>query len=439
MNKKRVLIMGAAGRDFHNFNCLYRERKDVEVVCFTAAQIPDITNREYPAELAGENYPEGIPIRKEANLEKIIKEEKIDEVILSYSDLNYVDVMRKSARVNSAGADFRLVAPHNTMLESNIPVVAVTAVRTGAGKSQTSRKVLEKLREEEIDAAVVRHPMPYGDLKKQRTQIFEDYEDLDKEECTIEEREEYEPHIEKGATVYAGVDYHEILEKAEKDNEVIIWDGGNNDPPFYKPDQWITIFDPHRPGHEINYYPGEINMHMCDTAVINKVETAEKENVKQVEQNIKKNNPEARIIKAASKIDVDKPDLIKNKKVIVVEDGPTLTHGELKEGAGAIAAKRNNAELIDPGKYAMGSIKQTYRKHDVGKVLPAMGYSEKQIKELEKTINDSPAEAAVIGTPINLKRILDIDKPAVRVTYELEEKTKPGIEKEINELVKKIK
>jgi len=437
--KKKILIMGAAGRDFHNFNTLYRDKKDVEVVCFTAAQIPDITNREYPAELAGKNYPEGIPIKSEENLEKIIKEEKIDEVILSYSDLNYIDVMRKSARVNAAGADFKLVTPDKTMLKSNVPVIAVTAIRTGAGKSQTSRRILEILEKEDIKTAVVRHPMPYGDLKKQKVQVFKEYSDLEKEKCTIEEREEYEPHIEKGATVYAGVDYQEILKKAEKENDVIIWDGGNNDTPFYKPDQWITVFDPHRPGHEIRYYPGELNAILCDTALINKVETSEEENIEQVKQNINKLNPKARVVEAASEVKVDKPSIIENKKVIVIEDGPTLTHGELKTGAGTIAAEKHSAKPIKPGKYTVGSIKETYEKYKLEKVIPAMGYSEKQIKELEETINKSNAEAAVIGTPINLKRILNINKPAARVTYELKEKTKPGLEKEIREIMKMVK
>ncbi len=431
---KKIVIMGAAGRDFHNFNTLYKNNDDVEIVCFTETQIPDIAGREYPSELAGENYPEGIPIKKEENITEIIQRENIDEAVLSYSDLNYIDVMRKAAKVNSAGARFTMVPPRETMLESKKPVIAVTAVRTGAGKSQTSRRILEILREHDVEPAVVRHPMPYGDLKEQEIQKFKDYEDLEEKNCTIEEREEYEQYIDLGATLYAGVNYQKILKEAEKESEVILWDGGNNDTPFYKPDLMVTVFDPLRPGHERKYYPGEINMRLCDTAVINKVGTAEKRDIRTVKKNIQNSNPEARVIEAESKIEVDNPSIIKGKKVIVIEDGPTLTHGGMKHGAGYIAAQKHGAEAIDPSKYAVGSIKQIYRKYNLGKVLPAMGYSPKQISELERTVNKAECDAVIIGTPINLRKFININKPSARITYSLEEKTKPGLEKEVKKI-----
>lgn len=437
--RRRVVIMGAAGRDFHNFNTLYRDRDDVEVVCFTETQIPDIAGREYPAKLAGDNYPEGIPIKEEKDITEIIKEQDIDEVVLSYSDLYYIDVMRKAARVNAAGAKFTMVPPEETMIESEKKVIAVTAARTGAGKSQTSRKILKILREKDIEPAVIRHPMPYGDLEKQEIQKFEDHDDLEEEECTIEEREEYEQYLDLGATLYAGVDYHKILEEAEKESEVILWDGGNNDTPFYKPDHKFTMFDPLRPGHETKYYPGEINMRLCDTAIINKVGTAKKKDVREVKENIRKSNPNARIVKAESQIEVDNPSLIEDKKVLIIEDGPTLTHGEMKYGAGYIAAQKHNSEIIDPSKYAVGSLKKTYRKYNLAKVLPAMGYSPKQISELERTVNKADCDAVIIGTPINLRKFININKPSARVTYKLEEKTEPGIEKEVNEIIDGLK
>lgn len=429
--------MGAAGRDMHNFNVLYRDNEEVEVVCFTAAQIPNITKRKYPAELAGPRYPKGVPIRREDDLAKIIKEEDVDEVVLSYSDIKYTDVMRKAARVNAAGADFKMVGAEETMLESKKPVIAITAVRTGAGKSQTSRRILELLQEEGLNPAVVRHPMPYGDLVEQEVQEFKDYGDLEKENCTIEEREEYEPYLEKGVPVYAGVDYGKILEKVEEEADVVLWDGGNNDTPFYRPDLMVTVFDPLRPGDEKNYYPGEINMRLCDTAVINKVNTASKKSVRDVKKNIKEVNSKARIVEAESIVEVDNPKLIKGKKVLVIEDGPTLTHGEMTFGAGVIAAEKHNAEIINPRKYAVGSIKEVYRKYDLDKVLPAMGYSPKQISELERTIKRAKCDAVVIGTPINLRKFVDINKPSVRVRYYLKEKTEPGLEKEVKDFVEK--
>ncbi len=438
MDKKKIIVMGAAGRDFQNFNTLYRDNEEVEVVCFTGNQIPNITKRKYPAKLAGKNYPKGIPIKKEEHITELIKENKVDEVVLSYSDLSYTEVMRKAARINSAGADFRMIAPQKTMLKSTKPVIAVTAVRTGSGKSQTSRKVLEIIKEEGLEPAVVRHPMPYGDLEKQELQKFENHEDLEKHDCTIEEREEYEPYLEKNVPVYAGVDYEKILRKAEENADIVLWDGGNNDTSFYKPNLTITVFDPLRPGNENNYYPGEINMRLCDTAVINKVNTASKKAVRQVKQNIKKVNPKARIVEAESIVKVDNPNIIKGKKVLVVEDGPTLTHGQMTFGAGIVAAEKYQAETINPRKYAVGSIKKIYQKYDLDKVLPAMGYSKKQISELERTINKTPCDAVIIGTPINLRKFINIDKPSVRVTYHLKEKTKPGLEKEVKEVIGKI-
>ncbi|MDI3546553.1 MAG: hypothetical protein PWR10_205 [Halanaerobiales bacterium] len=434
--KKRVIIMGAAGRDFHNFNTYFRDNDDYEVVAFTATQIPDIEGRKYPAVLAGENYPDGIPILPEDNLFELIKEHKIDEVVFAYSDVMHEYVMSRGSQVIAAGADFRLMGSKTTMLEAKVPVIAVCAVRTGVGKSQTTRRVSDILNKMGKKVVVIRHPMPYGDLAKQAVQRYEDYDDMDKHDCTIEEREEYEPHIDRGNILYAGVDYGRILKEAEKEADVILWDGGNNDMPFYKPDLMITLVDPHRPGHELRYFPGETNLRMADVCVINKVSTAYPENVEKVRENIRRANPEARIVEAASPIFVDKPEIISGKKVLVIEDGPTLTHGEMKYGAGAIAARKfGAAELIDPRSYAVGSIKDTFAKYThLSDILPAMGYGRKQMKELEQTIKNAECDTVVIGTPIDLRRIIKFDKPATRVRYELQEIGKPDLEDIIGEL-----
>lgn len=427
--KRRVLIMGAAGRDFHNFNTFYRDNDDYEVVAFTATQIPDIEGRKYPAELAGENYPEGIPIYAEDDIDEIIEKENIDEVVFAYSDVSYEYLMSKGSQVMATGADFKMMGKESTMLDSNVPVIAVCAVRTGVGKSQTTRRVSDILNAMGKDVVVIRHPMPYGDLVAQSVQRYENYEDMKENDCTIEEMEEYEPHIERGNTLYAGVDYEKILRKAEKEADVILWDGGNNDMPFYNPDLMITLVDPHRPGHELAYYPGEINLRLADVALINKVSTAYPENIEKVRQNIRSVNPEATVVDAASPIFVEDPSLIKNKKVLVVEDGPTLTHGDMEYGAGSIAARKFGAkELIDPRPFAVGSINETFEKYNhLSDILPAMGYGQKQMNELEETINNSDAEAVVIGTPIDLTKIIDIDKPHTRVKYELQEVGKPNL------------
>jgi len=434
--KKRTIIMGAAGRDFHNFNTFYRDNDDYEVVAFTATQIPDIEGRKYPAELAGSNYPEGIPIYPESDIEKLIKEKNIEEVVFAYSDVNYQYLMSKGSQVMAAGADFKMMGSESTMLESDVPIIAVCAVRTGVGKSQTTRRVSDILNAMGKKVVVIRHPMPYGDLVAQSVQRFENYDDMEKHKCTIEEMEEYEPHIERGNILYAGVDYEKILREAEKDADVILWDGGNNDMPFYKPDLMITLVDPHRPGHELNYYPGEINLRLADVALINKVATAYPEDVEEVRKNIQMVNPEATIVDAASPLFVEDPSLIKNKRVLVIEDGPTLTHGEMKYGAGAIAARKSQAkELIDPRPFAVGSIKDTFEKYGhLSDILPAMGYGKEQMQELEQTIKNSDAEAVVIGTPIDLTKIIDIDKPYTRVRYELEEIGRPNLPEIIEKL-----
>ncbi len=442
MAKKRVVIMGAAGRDFHNFNVYFRDNEEYEVVAFTATQIPDIEGRKYPPELAGKLYPDGIPILSEEELPKIIKEKSVDEVILAYSDLSFEYVMTRASIALAAGADFRLMGPETTMIKANKPVIAVCAVRTGCGKSQTTRRVLDILRSMGKKVVSVRHPMPYGDLVKQKVQRFATYEDLDKHECTIEEREEYEPHIDRNSIIYAGVDYGAILEEVYKDDpDVILWDGGNNDLPFYKPDLLIVVVDPHRPGHEVTYYPGMANLLMADVIVINKEETADPEGVEIVRKNIEKWNPKAVVVDAASPIFVDEPNKIKGKRVIVVEDGPTLTHGEMRYGAGYIAAKKfGAAEIIDPRPYAVGSIVDTYKKYNhLDVILPAMGYGEKQMKELEETINRADADLVVIGTPIDLRRVLNLNKPAVRVRYELQEIGKPDLEDVLKEFFEKMK
>ncbi|PNR98745.1 GTPase [Petrotoga mexicana DSM 14811] len=436
--RKKVLIMGAAGRDFHNFNVYYRDNPDYEVVCFTATQIPDIEGRLYPKELAGELYPNGIPIESEANLVNLIKENNIDEVVLSYSDLPFSYVMEKASLVLASGADFKLLGPNNSMLKSKKPIISICAVRTGSGKSQTTRRVLDILKNKGLKVVSIRHPMPYGNLVKQKVQRFATYEDLDRHECTIEEREEYEPHIDRNSVIYAGVDYEEILRQAEEENpDVILWDGGNNDFSFYKPDLSIVVVDPHRAGHEVSYFPGMTNLIMADVLVINKEETATLEGIEKARANIEKWNPNATVIDAASPLFVKNPSIIRGKRCLVIEDGPTLTHGEMTYGAGFIAAKKFGAsEIIDPRPYAVGSIVNTYKKYThLDKILPAMGYGKKQIKELEESINKSDAEVVVIGTPIDLTRIMNIKKPTVRVTYELQEIGKPNLEEVLSDFL----
>ena len=430
MGKIRVLIMGAAGRDFHNFNSYFRDNEGYEVVAFTATQIPNIEGRRYPPELAGELYPAGIPIYSEEKLSELITSEKIDQVIFAYSDVPHEYVMHKASLVNAAGADFRMMGGATTMLKSNKPVVAVCAVRTGSGKSQTTRRVCDVLQQMGKRVVAIRHPMPYGDLVKQAVQRFADYSDLDRHECTIEEREEYEPHIDRGIVVYAGVDYEPILRAAEKEADVIVWDGGNNDLPFYVPDLWIVVADPHRAGHELSYYPGEANFRAADVIVINKMDTADYDNVLEIYQSVRKVNAGATVVEAASPLFVDHPEEIRGKHVLVIEDGPTLTHGGMTYGAGYVAAQRfGAAEIIDPRPYAVGSIVDVYEKYpDTGTVLPAMGYSEEQIRALEETINDTPCDLVVIGTPIDLTRILKIKHPMQRVRYELQVIGKPTLE-----------
>ena len=430
MSPRKVIIMGAAGRDFHNFNTVYRDNRDYKVVAFTATQIPDIAGRKYPSKLAGKLYPRGIPIHPEGDLVKLIHKDRVDEVVFSYSDVPYEYVMSKAAMVNTAGADFVLLGQRHTMLKSKKPVVAITAVRTGCGKSQTTRRVCEILKEMGKKTVVVRHPMPYGDLTKQICQRFAKLSDLDKHKCTIEEREEYEPHIRRGQVVYAGVDYAEILKEAEKEAEIIVWDGGNNDTSFYRPDLQITLVDPHRPGHEYSYYAGETNLLMADVVVINKITTADPEDVEEVRFSVNRINPEALVVDAASPIFVDNPKLITGKSVLVVEDGPTLTHGEMTYGAGMLAAQKYSArEIVDPRPYIVGSIKETFNDYpDIGPLLPAMGYGKKQVADLERTINKARCDSVVIATPIDLGRLLKMNKPSTRVRYELQEIGRPDLE-----------
>jgi len=427
--------MGAAGRDFHNFNTFYRDNKDYEVIAFTATQIPNIEGRKYPAALAGEYYPEGIPIYPESELATLIKDEKIDQVLFSYSDVPYDYVMHKAALVNSVGADFRLMGTKNTQIKSTKPVVAVCAVRTGSGKSQTTRRVSLILRDMGYKVAAIRHPMPYGDLVKQKVQRFANYDDLDKHECTIEEREEYEPHIDNGVIVYAGVDYEAILREAEKEVDIVLWDGGNNDFSFYVPDLLIVVADPHRPGHEMRYYPGETNVRMADVFVINKVDTANPDDVITVRNNLYDLNPQALVIEGASPLFVDNPQLIRGKRVLVVEDGPTLTHGEMAYGAGFVAARRFGAgEIVDPRPYAVASIKATYEKYpNTGTILPAMGYGDQMMRDLEKTINQADVDVVISGTPIDLTRVIKINKPIQRVRYELQEIGEPTLKSILSE------
>lgn len=436
--KRKVIIMGAAGRDFHNFNTFFRTNDNYEVIAFTATQIPDIHGRKYPSVLAGPNYPEGIPIFDESELVELIKKYKIDEVVFAYSDVSHEYVMSKASTVMAAGADFRLMGPASTMLESNVPIVSVCAVRTGVGKSQTTRRVAQILKDMGKRVVIVRHPMPYGDLTQQICQRFATYEDLDINNCTIEEREEYEPHIAKGFVVYAGIDYLEILTRAEEEADVILWDGGNNDIPFFKPDLHITLVDPHRPGNELSYHPGETNLRMADVVVINKIETSQPENVEKVRKSVHYANPQAIIVEAASPIFVEDHQLIRDKRVLVIEDGPTLTHGNMAYGAGAIAAKKYGAaELIDPRPYAVGDILEVFKNYNqITNILPAMGYGKKQIQELQQTIENTNADVVIIGTPIDLRRVLSISSPSLRIRYELQEIGEPNLEQLIKEKIK---
>jgi predicted GTPase len=427
---RKVLIAGAAGRDFHNFNVAFRGRDDVRVVAFTATQIPDIEGRVYPAELAGEGYPDGIPIRAEEELTDLIRSEEVDDVVFAYSDVTHEHVMHIGSIAMAAGADFRLMGPRSTELRSAKPVVAICAVRTGSGKSQTTRHVASVIRGAGKSVAVLRHPMPYGDLTKQAVQRFERYEDLDAADATIEEREEYEPHIAEGNLVFAGVDYGAILERAEQEADVVVWDGGNNDIPFIHPDLHLVVVDPHRPGHELRYHPGETNLRMADACVVNKIDTAPQEGVEAVLQSIRFANPDAAIVRAASPFEVEQDThQIAGKRVLAIEDGPTLTHGEMTYGAAVLAAKAGGAsELVDPRPFAVGSIKETFARYPhMTQLLPAMGYGRKQMEELRETIERSDADLVLIGTPIDLRRVIELDKPALRVTYSLQEIGEPTI------------
>lgn len=444
MEKKNVIIIGAAGRDFHNFNTYFRDNSAYNVVAFTAAQIPDIDGRKYPAELAGKLYPSGIPIFAENELPELIIRLKADDCVFSYSDVPYQRVMAMSAIVNAAGANFMLLGPRDTMIKSTKPVIAVGAVRTGCGKSQTSRRVIELLMEKGLKVVAIRHPMPYGDLVAQKVQRFAKVEDLKKHKCTIEEMEEYEPHVVRGNVIYAGVDYEAILRAAENDPDgcdVILWDGGNNDFPFYKPDLTITVVDPHRPGHELSYYPGEVTLRIADVVVINKMDSASPEAIQIVRENIEKVCPKAIVVDGASPIAVDKPEIIRGKRVLVVEDGPTLTHGEMKIGAGVVAARKfGAAELVDPRKYVVGKLAETFEIYpNIGTLLPAMGYGEQQLKDLETTINNTDCDSVVIGTPIDLNRIIKIKKPSTRVYYDLQEIGSPNLVEVMDTFVKKHK
>ncbi len=434
----KVIIMGALGRDFHNFNMVYRNNPKYEVVCFTKAQIPSLTNL-YPKELAGRLYPKGIPIFPESQLPQLIKKFDIDLVILAYSDLSHREVMDKASIVLSNGADFKLLGPKHTMLNSNKFVISVCAVRTGAGKSPTSRKICQILRGRGINFVVVRHPMPYGDLKKMIVQRFSTRDDLDKWHSTIEEREEYEPHLEAGNTVYSGVDYEKILKQAEREADVIIWDGGNNDFPFIRPDLHIVLADARRPGHESTYYPGEVNLRMANVVIVNKIDSANPTDVEAVINNVSRINPRATILKAGMPVHVDRPELVKGKRVLVIEDGPTLTHGGLNTGAATIAAHSLGAYIVNPRENAVGSIREVYREYPhLGTILPAMGYSKRQLEELEQTINSSECDSVLIGTPVDLRHLLNINKPAAKVRYELQEIGGPNLEDILDKVLKKI-
>ena len=421
--RRKILIMGAAGRDFHNFNTYYRTNESYEVVAFTATQIPDIVDRKYPAELSGDLYPNGIPIYDETELIEVIKRYDVDEVVFAYSDVTHEYVMHKASLVNACGAAFTLLGTKGTMIKSTKPLISVCAVRTGSGKSQTSRKIVQLLQDAGKKIVAIRHPMPYGDLAKQAVQRFAEYSDLDKHETTIEEREEYEPYIDKGLVIYSGVDYEAILREAEKEADVILWDGGNNDFSFYQPDLQIVVADPHRVGHETTYHPGETTLNLADVVLVNKITTTDYKNVMELEENIRKVNPNAIIIEAASPIFVDNPELVKGKRVLVIEDGPTLTHGEMKYGAGVVAARRFGAkELVDPRPYLVGSMKETFEQYpEIGTLLPAMGYFDQQLKDMEDTINNTDCEVIVSATPIDITRLIKVNKPIVRVKYELEE------------------
>ncbi|MCA0133529.1 cyclic 2,3-diphosphoglycerate synthase [Winogradskyella alexanderae] len=441
--KKRVLIMGAAGRDFHNFNTFYRDNEAYKVMAFTAAQIPDISDRKYPAALAGKLYPDGIPIYDEKDLVELIKELQIDDVAFSYSDVSYDFIMHKSAIVNAAGANFVLLGTKDTSIKSFKPLISVCATRTGCGKSQTARRLIELLMEHDLKVVAIRHPMPYGDLEKQKVQRFATLEDLKKHDCTIEEMEEYEPHVVRGNVIYAGVDYEAILRAAENDPDgcdVIVWDGGNNDFPFYESDFHITITDPHRPGHGMKYYPGEVNLRMSDAVIINKIDTARPKDVTKVRNILAEVIPNTTVVDAASPVRVEDPKVIRNKKVLVVEDGPTLTHGGMKIGAGTVAAQKFGvSEIIDPRPYLVGKLKETFEIYpEIGTILPAMGYGDEQLRDLELTINACDCDAVIIGTPIDLSRVININKPSTRVFYDLQSIGEPSFESVIEEfLIKK--
>lgn len=442
MTKRNVLILGAAGRDFHNFNVFFRNNAGYRVIAFTANQIPNIEGRLYPPELAGPQYPEGIPVFPEKDLPELIRKYHIQDCFFSYSDISYQAVMGISAVVQSAGANFVLPGPAETMISSRKPVIAVCAIRTGCGKSQTSRKIVELLMKKGKKVVAVRHPMPYGNLVRQKVQRFSVIDDLQKHDCTIEEMEEYEPHIVRGNVIYAGVDYQAILREAENDPDgcdVIVWDGGNNDFPFYRPDLWITVTDPHRAGHELSYYPGEVNLRMADVVIINKMDSAQEADIETLRQNINRVNPDARVVPCKSPIRVDRPDLIRGKRVLVVEDGPTLTHGEMKFGAGTVVSENLGAkELVDPRPYLVGDLQKTFEKYPgIGVLLPAMGYGDKQLADLEETINRTNCDAVVIGTPIDLSRVINIRKPHTRAFYELEENEKPGLDEILDEFLAK--
>jgi predicted GTPase len=442
MSKKNVIIIGAAGRDFHNFNTYYRGNEDYNVVAFTAAQIPDIEGRKYPAELAGELYPDGISIYAQEDLVRLIKELNVDDCVFSYSDVPYQHVMAMSAIVGAAGANFVLLGPGDTQIKSTKPVISVGAVRTGCGKSQTSRRIIEILMEKGLKVVAIRHPMPYGDIAAQKVQRFAELSDLEKHNCTVEEMEEYEPHVVRGNVIYAGVDYEAIVRAAEKDPDgcdVILWDGGNNDFPFYKSDLYVTVVDPHRAGHELTYYPGNVTLRLSDVVVINKMDSADAEGIEIVRRNIASEAPDAIVIDGASTLDVDDPTVIRGKKVLVVEDGPTLTHGEMKIGAGVVAAQKFSAAgLVDPRPYIVGRLRETFETYpDIGSVLPAMGYGEQQLKDLEATINGTECDAVIIGTPIDLNRIIKIDKPNTRVYYNLQEIGRPNFDMVLDDFVDK--
>lgn len=444
MTRKNVIIIGAAGRDFHNFNTCYRDNEFYNVVAFTAAQIPDIDGRKYPKELAGKLYPDGIPIYAEENLSQLIKNLKVNYCVFSYSDVTYQKVMSVSAIVNAAGSNFILLGPADTMIVSTKPVIAVGAIRTGCGKSQTSRRVIEILMEKGLKVVAIRHPMPYGDLNTQKVQRFAQVEDLKKHKCTVEEMEEYEPHVVRGNVIYSGVDYEAILREAEKDPkgcDVILWDGGNNDFPFYKPNLMITVTDPHRAGHELRYYPGEVTLRLADVVVINKMDSAGPEAIQVVRESIEKVNPRAIVVDGASPIRVDDPSVIRGKRVLVVEDGPTLTHGEMRIGAGVVAAKKFGAtELVDPRPFTVGRLSETFRIYpNIGTLLPAMGYGDEQLHDLEETINTTNCDSVIIATPIDLNRIIKIRKPNTRVYYDLQEIGEPNLSQVIDDFVKKHK